>query len=477
METGDFDQTPAPSGRPSLTTLRSEPDDMITDAAGISASRAAAFRHHLLKTSASGPTLVDRDLPAPPLVSRSPPIKTPSQSSKSELENRDSFSGRTASALPRQISPVHLSEKIVYSSPIRLIDRECVNPSLYRDDTHADAHHPGLLEGADFCDNGVRSAESRSFISSTHPSSPISDDSMMSGEVHRVLSSGDISVTEVTVPTHRHKGHSIAVKVRPAFSYYPMHHPVLLGDQRGLDYSRSAKKVQPFDPGSDHLELRTRQDGNTINGLEAVVLAKKRHDGEYEGDGDRDLSFPTSKLRAFVPELPQEDDPQYYSHKPKVRPYTGTADDRVVLHPNIESNRQSPPINSKSEWHATVKVDQSPSHAILERTLPKRAVGEFETMLSCSNGGPHIQNEVEQQSFGGEIPHECKKIVPSQHHIIHSPIPVSKVRPIFTAQPSSSGHDSHSSASKVRSVQEKNSAMATQDNPYFQRESGQSLYS
>ncbi|KAL7790016.1 major facilitator superfamily domain-containing protein [Trichoderma ceciliae] len=285
METGDFDQTPAPSGRPSLTTLRPEEDHEIADTSGISATSPTAFRHHLLKTSTSGPTLGDRDFPAPPVISRSPPFKTPSQSSKPELENRGAVPARPTSALPRQSSPVHPQENIAYSPSIRLLDRECVKPSLHEHDTHADTHHSGLLQGVDFCDNGVRSPGSRSFISSTDPSSPISDVSMMSGEMHRVLSSGDISVTEVTVPIHRHKGHSIAVKVRPAFSYYPVHHPVIFGDQHGLDYSRSAKKVQPFDPGADHPEHITSQEGNAINDLEPIVSGRGGCELENKGDG------------------------------------------------------------------------------------------------------------------------------------------------------------------------------------------------
>ncbi|RFU75988.1 major facilitator superfamily transporter [Trichoderma arundinaceum] len=293
METGDFDQTPAPSGRPSLTTLRPAQEDHSTgDTPGISASRAAAFKHHLLKTSASGPTLVDRDLPAPPVVSRSPPFKTPSQLPKAELENRGAVPDGYDTALPRQHSPVHLPEELAYSSPIRLIDRECVNPFLHPHGTHANIHHPGLLEGANFCDHGVRSAGTRSFISSTDPSSPISDVSMVSGEMHRVLSSGDISVTEVTVPIHRHKGHSIAVKVRPAFSYYPVHHPAVSGGHRGLDYSRSANKVQPFDPAANHPELTTRKGDNGIDDLEATALRRGRFEPEIsDGASARTLSL------------------------------------------------------------------------------------------------------------------------------------------------------------------------------------------
>ncbi|KAL6904914.1 major facilitator superfamily domain-containing protein [Trichoderma evansii] len=307
MEAGDSDHTPAPSARPSLTMLRPEESHKTADISEISVSKAAAFRHHLLKTSTSGPTLVDRDLPAPPVVSRSPPIKTPSQPSEPELENRGVIPSRPASALPRLNSLVHRQDKIVSSSPIRLIDRERVNatPLLNYDthaDTHADTHHPGLLEGADFCDYGISSTGFRSLISSTEPSSPVSDISMMSGEMHRVLSSGDISVTEVTVPIHRHKGHSIAVKVRPAFFYHPSHHPVNLRGQHGLNYSRSANKVQPFDSGLDHPELAM---GSTRDSIKKEVK-------ETQG-----LVLPSSNIRAFLPELHSGDSHQYHSHELK----------------------------------------------------------------------------------------------------------------------------------------------------------------
>ncbi|KAL7969465.1 hypothetical protein HDV63DRAFT_55136 [Trichoderma sp. SZMC 28014] len=163
MEAGDFDHTPAPSARASLTVLRPEHGHETADMSELPASRSAAFRHHLLKTSTSGPTLVDRDLPAPPVVSRSPPIKTPSLSSKPELENRGVVPNRPASALPRLSSPAIRQDKIVPSSPIRPNDRERTNAAFLRSyDTHTDTHHPGLLEGADFCDYGVQSTGYRS---------------------------------------------------------------------------------------------------------------------------------------------------------------------------------------------------------------------------------------------------------------------------------------------------------------------------
>lgn len=453
MEAGDFDHTPAPSARSSLTMLRPEESHKTADISEVPVGRVAAFRHHLLKTSTSGSTLVDRDLPAPPVVSRSPPIKTPSLPSKPELENQGVVPSRPASTLPRLSSPVLRQDKIVSSSPIRPNDRERVNAaSLHNYDTHADTHHPGLLEGADFCDYGIRSAGYRSLISSTEPSSPISDISMISGEMHRVLSSGDFSVTEVAVPIHRHKGHSIAVKVRPAFSYYPSHHPATLG---GLNYSRSANKVQTFDSRLNHPEL---------------TVGPNRNDVEKDINETQGLVFPSSKIRAFLPELHPEGDHQYHSHELKVKPYTGTDGDETSYH------HQFPSTNIGSEHLIIRSNGQLPGHENQEEILPKRIMGEFETALSHSHYGPRMEKETETQDLGAESPYQDRKYTHSEH-LIHSPIPVSKIRPIFTVQPSSSGHESHSSASKIEPVQQDPYATVTQDKPHFQMGLGQSLHS
>lgn len=466
MEPGDFDQTPAPSGRPSLTTLRTEhDDDTLADAPGISAARPAAFRHHMLKTSTSGPTLVDRDFPAPSAANPSPPTSTtPSQMAKPEVENRGTVPGQPASGLPRQSPPAHLPENAVYtSSPMRLVDRQGVNSSLQKHDTHSDLHHPGLLEGTDFCDNGlVPSPASRSFASSRDPSSPISDISMMSGERHRVLSSGDISVTEVAVPVHRHKGHSIAVKVRPAFSYYPAHHPIILGDQRGLDYSRAANKVQPFDPGVHRAELMEMQDGHPMNDP-AWAMPEREGSKSEQRDGNQALVFTSSKIRPFIAESSQRDAHQHYSHELKVRPYTPTADDMVPRSHHIEASHEYPPTDVQVERLASKEDGQFFSYA---------GTGDFETMPSYHNQRDH---GIEQQRFGGGSSDE--DIHHSEHPLIHSPIPISKIRPFFTNQPSSSGRESHSSASKAGPVAETSGVAATQDKPSFPMDSGQSLHS
>lgn len=295
----------------------------------------------------------------------------------------------------------------------------------------ADEEHLRLLKGGDACDNGVQSPGSRTFSSSSHPSSPMSDISMMSGEVHRVMSSGDISVTEVTVPVHRHQGHSIAVKVRPAFSYYPTYHPVISGEhQRGLNYRRSANKARPFNPEADDTKFGINQedDYNTVNGLDAAVPEAEDRDGE-QGDSRRKVLFPTSKIGAFLPGLHQEEDTHRHGHNPKVMPFTRTTDESVIYAPN------------SSFLAEDSKVEQ-------------------------------------QQDFGASLSHERKDSAPSQRHVIYSPIPVSKVRPIFAAQPSSTrGHKSHALASKVRTVGEAPSATALQDKPFFPRKSGQSLHS
>ncbi|KAL6892524.1 major facilitator superfamily domain-containing protein [Trichoderma longibrachiatum] len=415
MATRVFDQMPTPSDHHSLTTLRPTQEDVTTDAAGTSASRAVALRHHLLQPSANGPTLVDRDLPAPPAISRVPPVKGFFQPPKLEADSCGSVLHQAASVLPQQAFPVLHSAKKAYSSPMSLVNRDRVSPYLHGGDMQADEEHLRLLEGGDACDNGVQSPGSRTFSSSSHPSSPMSDISMMSGEVHRVMSSGDISVTEVTVPVHRHQGHSIAVKVRPAFSYYPTYHPVISGEhQRGLNYRRSANKARPFNPEADDTKFGINQEDD-------YNTAEDR-DGE-QGDSRSKVLFPTSKIGAFLPGLHQEEDTHRHGHNPKVMPFTRTTDESVIYAPN------------SSFLAEDSKIEQ-------------------------------------QQDFGASLSHERKDSAPSQRHVIYSPIPVSKVRPIFAAQPSSTrGHESHALASKVRTVGEAPSATALQDKPFFPRKS------
>ncbi|KOS21609.1 hypothetical protein ESCO_005027 [Escovopsis weberi] len=82
-----FDHTPAPSGRPSLAAIRKGDDGLGAPSSPLSsASKPAAFRHHLLKTSGNGPLLVDREAPAPPVGDGT---QTDAQDSTVPLEGDD----------------------------------------------------------------------------------------------------------------------------------------------------------------------------------------------------------------------------------------------------------------------------------------------------------------------------------------------------------------------------------------------------
>lgn len=266
-----------------------------------------------------------------------------------------------------------------------------------------------------------------------------------------MLSSGDISVTEVTVPIHRHKGHSIAVKVRPAFSYYPSHYPGTLG---GLNYHRSVNKVQAFDSVVDDSELTRRPNRDDV---EKNII-------ETQG-----LALSSSKVGAFLPELHPEDDHQYHSREFKVKPWSGTDGDETSHH------HQFPSTDIGSEHLAIGGNDQLPGRESHDGPS-KRVMGEFEMALSHGSNGQQIENEAEIQDIGAHTPFEDRKYTPSEH-LIYSPIPVSKIRPCFTVQPSSSGHESHSSASKIGPVQQDPYATVTSDKPHLQMGLGQSLHS
>ncbi|KAI9167725.1 hypothetical protein HJFPF1_03859 [Paramyrothecium foliicola] len=112
MDLGDFDRTPAPSARPSIAELR---DNEVAEPNSFSPEwNNNVRRHHLLKTSTSGPIIVDRTSPIPPVLSRSSlpraPAATPSKP-RSDDENRQSASSRQSLALPQTPSPVLLVEK------------------------------------------------------------------------------------------------------------------------------------------------------------------------------------------------------------------------------------------------------------------------------------------------------------------------------------------------------------------------------
>lgn len=253
METGDLDNTPAPSVRPSLSILRKDKDD-VAQSNTSSLGRTSSYRHHLLKTSASGSLIVDKNLPVPPVLSRKSPPNVPKvQGGTDKIEYEDQLHSPRTAESPEASSPVNLPDTGGMSPQIPASQRVCLDPSLHVRETHAHAHHPGLLPGSDFCDTGSASKESAHPWESPGPSSPTSHDEllMQTGEVHQILPDGKVLIKEVEFPVPLNEGHSRAVKVRPAFNHHAAYYPHTLGKAPGIDCQTDRNKVRPFDLNID----------------------------------------------------------------------------------------------------------------------------------------------------------------------------------------------------------------------------------
>ncbi|RSL90568.1 hypothetical protein CEP52_014538 [Fusarium oligoseptatum] len=117
MEIGDFDHTPAPSERSSLELSRDGmdlPRHYVDNPKHFDEPRqtqGAGVRHHLLKTSASVPMVVEKDCPAPPVLS---PVSEPEEMAfkpsnlTAKHEDQDSCSAEEFTSVPGTPSPFML---------------------------------------------------------------------------------------------------------------------------------------------------------------------------------------------------------------------------------------------------------------------------------------------------------------------------------------------------------------------------------
>ncbi|PNY21669.1 Uncharacterized protein TCAP_07229 [Tolypocladium capitatum] len=288
MERGDFDHTPAPSGRPSLSLLRSD-EDGASPPSTSSATRTAGVRHHLLKTSASGPTIVDRDIPDPPALNQSlaasdavPVAQVPT----AELENKAYAPPRQSSAFSIASCPARGCERMAMSPVTPLSNRAALNRSpAHQEESPFRSHHPSHAKSAEFDGNGHSTTASRSAAPSTpraHLQS--SDNDTRVGEVRAqdAASSNGCRAVDVRLAVPDHYGHSHVSKIRPALEHYPIHHPVTFGDLHGPDIRVSHNKVGPFDPAleciidSEHDEDRFVSESSTAVSLSGMRNYQRR---------------------------------------------------------------------------------------------------------------------------------------------------------------------------------------------------------
>lgn len=309
MGTGDFDNTPAASARPSISVLRNSEgvDSLSPDAPSI--GRTASYRHHLLKTSTNGPLVVDTDISAPPILSR----KFPSQAlddgpevSRDQHENKPT-SVKEDKTSPKSSTPASSLKNRGMSPDIPASERVCLDPALHVNETHAHAHHPGLLNGADFCDVGAPTKET--FMTNFSSSKSDSSDGIgMSGSM----------------------GHSRMVKVRPAFNYHPMNDIVNQSAGHEASYRQMQSKVKPFNP-VPQLEDGIRGKATLLDGDRNLILA------EFSKKGvNFPLNVPTAKVRPFsevAENTTMARTPMFFDAQEKVRPFKEEISEPQDLNP------------------------------------------------------------------------------------------------------------------------------------------------
>ncbi|TDZ26112.1 hypothetical protein Cob_v000266 [Colletotrichum orbiculare MAFF 240422] len=312
----------------------------------VASTRSGAFRHALLKTASGPPIAVEKDLPAPPVLSR-PDVgnKSPRQTDDTGhgqgLNGADSLGQKSPrpkqldASLPQARDLTGASADFDRNFPR---ERVCANPELHPEGSHVRLHHPGLLKGGDFCDSGVPGQPVPQVIDSKAASSSSSSStSIMSSEpevvfatVKRAMTGDDncLSTVEVTIP--KHGGHSHALKVRPAFGLSTFDHPETTQIQH-----LGISKVRPFDPSQEN---PVPTDGGVL-----PPVPDHRH--------GRLADIPVSKVRPFADEPPQLNRHAGHQSVSKVQPYTDDPDhdasnnqeDRYFAIGSDVSEKVSPP--------------------------------------------------------------------------------------------------------------------------------------
>lgn len=371
MEAGDFDNTPAPSTRPSLAILRDQTDGEASRPDNASLGRAASYKHHLLKTSASGPLLVDTDISAPPVLSRySPPspVRYDSSAPQRQPENKPT-NAKHGITPPQTTSPVVLPENRGVSPDIPASERVCLDPTLHVRDTHAHAHHPGLLKGADFCDTGAPTREIGPVLSSSGSTSSEPED------------------------TRGYEGHSRIVKVRPAFNYHPMQDVANHSTANYPHYGHSVNKVQPFSSVSQ--SVRTAAPDSTTSGSEDRESIRS----QATGSGVMlSLSVPTTKVRPFnSDDTSRHVTHEFDLHESKVKPFVEIESIREVVKEDRPEEQVPPQVQTDQ--------DLTKQHTLsVDTKFPLDVAPDEHVIDSCAEHTTEINSEGHKASQCLEYP-------------------------------------------------------------------------
>lgn len=213
-------------------------------------SKHGGYRHALLKTKDPRLPLAEKDLPAPPMLTKSDyPFSKEQNFEKASVPPHQTTiysSLHSLSKLPAD-SP---SREAMSADTTRHVDTVCPNPVLHLSDPHKKAHHPGLVSGADFRDVGIATDDDRLTGTREPQKSSSSDvrDSFETERIYRTLTGGDFCAAAVNVSDHIHGSQPATPKVRPA-AEPTLHETAHLGHE-------AVSRVRPAPPCTGQWMLR-----------------------------------------------------------------------------------------------------------------------------------------------------------------------------------------------------------------------------
>ncbi|PHH72995.1 hypothetical protein CDD82_5713 [Ophiocordyceps australis] len=274
MDAGDFDETPAPSCRPSLMGLRNDDDGGSSPPA-----RAGGVRHHLLKTSTSGPTIVDKEFPAPPILSPSLVASDAvalAQSPADELENKLPFLPLSQlSTVPNSPYP-RMEQTLNAASPsMALTERN----SSFAPSASGGKYTHSLRQGQD----GSTQSIFPSRDSPLQVLTPQDEANVASTSPNRTRdnASATWSCIGLSPPASDSDCHSRMSKVRPAFQEEYEHNRVIFDKYPGNTCRVFSKKVGPFDAHLEHGAHFKSDQAHFLSGSSTAVSSTDLRDGSH----------------------------------------------------------------------------------------------------------------------------------------------------------------------------------------------------
>ncbi|KAL6415293.1 Major facilitator superfamily transporter [Ilyonectria robusta] len=153
VEVGDFDHTPAPSPRSSLSMLRGNGDEAsaVYESA---ATQTSGYRHHLLKTLVNGPIILHKDVPVLPILSPTAEKDISPQAEKKKLQHgsQDKSTAVRESMATVSPSPSTSPQNKRFTPSIPTTDRIRLESLVHLHDTHTHEHVSSALSPAGICD-------------------------------------------------------------------------------------------------------------------------------------------------------------------------------------------------------------------------------------------------------------------------------------------------------------------------------------